>query len=97
MFETYNDPEWQDDICDFCGQRRIHDVAEEIVEPGVMEDGKWTGHKWTKEKSEKWKLALKKAYEQLTKPCLVINTTEWDQGTVCRDCLERFLKKCPTG
>jgi len=95
MFEHMSGcPYWREkQICDFCGQPKIYSLAEELCEPGVMENGCWTEGKHTPEKSDKWKVALKKAHDQLKKHCLVFDTVDCDGGTVCRDCLEKFLKE----
>jgi len=88
-------PRWVDDqMCDFCGHPKVHETALEFVEPGVMdENGGWTDKVYTKEKGDKWSMALHKAYDKLQKRCLCFYTYTDDDGRICRDCLEEFMNE----
>jgi hypothetical protein len=75
-------------LCDLCGQTRLHEVALQFVEPGVINKSEWIGG-FTQEKSNKWGVALYKAHVQLQKPCLQI-TFDCESGCICRDCLVKL-------
>jgi hypothetical protein len=80
-----------DKLCDVCGSPRLSEVALQIVEPGVMGvDGGWIG-KYSKEKVEKWKAALKAAHERLRKTCLHV-WFDCESAHVCEACLKNWVK-----
>jgi len=92
MFDRIQHNHWLDGLCDTCAVLRVHEVALAHVEPGVMdENGCWTDMQFTKDKSEKWGVALKKASEELTARCLKIWTVDGDWGMVCKKCLQKLI------
>jgi allantoicase len=94
MFE--NSWYWTEGMCDICGRGRFHDLALEIVEPGVMDkNGHWIDG-YSKEKSQKWGAALTEATKQLTVRCLRIDTTDGDSNLVCKNCIQQWLKEGET-
>jgi hypothetical protein len=88
-----NNPTWEDAMCDICAWPRLHALALELVEPGVMDkSGLWVDG-FTKEKSEKWGVALAEASARLKSRCLKLWTVDGngDFGHICRGCLQSWL------
>jgi hypothetical protein len=87
---------WQDGICDWCYRRDFDRKAREKA-PGVFAENsnEWSDGKFTKEKSEIWKEALRQTELEMTKKCAVFGTADGDQGKICYHCLMSVLKQSP--
>lgn len=78
-------------LCDRCGQPRVSEVARTIDPFPMGEDGQWIGG-FTREKRDRWKIALAAADAALRKPCVQFYI-DCENGVLCKDCLLSFVQK----